>query len=147
MSIRKNTKKTTQRSTTLTIKKGFTYKPSVKRKSHGRTTGLGVMEYWAFLFALNEGLSKPDKMTDDEIVRQMEKEFPKRKTVTARIHQGKIQVGWYRCRYNNGLLTGQNKKKPKQKSYRYNDEGLRIDGQSGRALPKGQQKVQGRPKQ
>lgn len=114
------------------------------RKSHGRLTGLGVREYWHFLFELNETLPRKKKMNEEGILFQLEQEFPDRPQATRRIHSGEIRLGFYRYLYNSGRLCPK-KGKPHLRSYRYNEDGLRINGKSGTVLPDNmQQKRRGK---
>ena len=108
------------------------------RKTHGRTSGLGVMEFWHHLFELNEMLPLKDKMNDNSIVFQIEQEFPDRPQATQRIHERKATVGMVRWKFNAGILCSK-KGKPRRKSFRYNQYGQRIDGRSRKTLPVHQQ--------
>lgn len=73
-------------------------------------------------------------MNDGSIVWQVEQEFPDRPQATQRIHTKEVTVGFFRWKYNAGILCPR-KGKPKKKSYRYNQYGQRVNGMTGKILP------------
>ena len=113
------------------------------RKTHGRTSGLGVMEFWHYLFEVNDSIPWKDRVNDESLVFQMEQEFPGRDSVTRRIHEKKLTVGFFRWKFNAGILVP-SKGKPRRKSYRYNQHGQRIDGMTRKVLPAHLQKKKGK---
>lgn len=66
------------------------------------SNGMGVQQFWAHLFLLNEERANDGKepLTDDEITRAMFVAFPDRKS-----SQIFYQVNRVRQRYNRGMLT------------------------------------------
>ena len=50
--------------------------PPQIQKTKGKVTGLGLMQFLYNLFLLNERLPKNSKMTNEEIHRQVVREFP-----------------------------------------------------------------------
>lgn len=57
-------------------KSGKTTEP---KRDVGTTSGVGLAETWAQLLIENEQASKKNKMTDEQLVARMEKEFPAKK--------------------------------------------------------------------
>lgn len=120
-------------------------KPDIPRKTKGKSSGMGVCEFWRWLFELNEGLSQTNKMTDAEILRLLQVEFPDRPSAWQAVKEGRRPVGHYRCRYNSGALGG--RPGPSRiKSYRYDKVErngklvmLRINGTTRKPLPDNQQ--------
>jgi len=139
MSTGNNRKDTMKKMPPLKIRRMPDRRLDPLRRTEGKLSGLGVMEYWHYLFEYNELKEPPtDRMNDETIVEQMEQEFPDRPQVTQRIHEKKVTVGFFRWKYNNGVLCPV-KGMPRRKSYRYNENGLRINGMTRKILPKSQQ--------
>jgi len=117
-------------------------------KSKGKRTGMGVCKFWALLFVMNEKLPLHEKMSDNEIKRQVLVEFPNQKS-TKRLKEGKQTVNYHRTLYNTGRYTPQETEaygKPAEnnaelpRSYRYNSIGQRVAGHNPkRVLPPDQQ--------
>lgn len=104
----------------------------IRHKSRGITSGVGICTYFAFLFRSNERVGSK-KLTDEQIAILVERQFPGRKT--AQVFRGpnkKRTINEYRHRYNLGLFTGG--KMPALHSYRYNSDGLRVDGRTGKKV-------------
>lgn len=99
-------------------------------KTHGATTGLGICSYAAVLLKMNEELPKTNKLTDEDIKVLLLREYPDGRS-TKRLAEGKITVGYYRTRYNDGTLTGL---VPVVKSRRYTARGELADRRTGRPL-------------
>lgn len=96
---------------------------SVKREV-GRTTKVGVVQTWCELFERNEKSAKNQKLTDEQISKQMHREFPTKSSVIF------DRVQMVRNRYNKGaLLRG---KLPKAQSHRYDAEGIKTTVRRGR---------------
>lgn len=107
-------------------------------RSAGRRYGMGVCQFWAYLFELNESLPKKKKMTDEEIKRQMLLEFPDRPAVLKLGEVGKrgqVTVNHYRQLYNMGRLTSD--VVPEVRSIRYSLKGLPVNPRTGKPYPKG----------
>ena len=114
---------------------------SIYRRPASRTPGLkhgyGIMYYWFLLFELNERLPKHKKMTDEEIKRQIQKEYPDSPGAIALGEIGKpgrngITVNFYRNLYNNGNLINQDI--PPVPSRRYGVDGEIVDPRTGRKM-------------
>ncbi len=106
-------------------------------RSAGKKYGMGVCQFWAYLFELNESLPKKRKMTDEEIKRQMLLEFPDRKAVLKLGEIGKkgtVTVNHYRQLYNMGRLTSDIP--PAVRSVRYSLKGLPVNPRTGKPYPK-----------
>jgi hypothetical protein len=104
-----------------------------RHKSRGKTSGVGICTYFAFLFRANELAFKSRKLTDDQIAIMVEKEFPDRPS--ALVFRGpskKRTINEYRIRYNTGRFTYG--KTPELYSYRYNSVGDRVDGRTGKKV-------------
>jgi hypothetical protein len=102
-------------------------------KTAGKRSGLGVTAYAVLLLEVNAELAKCQKMTDQELSRQMLDEFPHRIDMetgsVARLAKGKITFGYYRTLYNMGHLT---KLKPTTRSVAYSEGGDPINPRRGR---------------
>ena len=111
-------------------------------KVEGKTSGLGIMLFWATLFELNEKLPKQKKMTDEEIKRQVLEEFPidEVREVTRKAlsklgavgEKGEKTVNYYRGLYNIGRCT--KGIVPTVKSYRYGEDGEQVNARTGKPL-------------
>lgn len=121
--------------------------PDARRKSQyaprsaGKKYGMGICQFWAYLFELNELLPKKRKMTDEEIKRQVLAEFSGRKALVKLGNlgeKGRVTVNHYRQMYNMGRLTSNTP--PKRRSYRFGLHGLRVDPRTGKDLPKQERK-------
>ncbi len=103
-------------------------------KSRGASTGLGICSYISFLFAANELTKDSKKLTDDEIAKYCEREFPNRPSAFKFRGENKTRtINEYRTRYNQGLFAP-NKRMPERRSFRYNLEGQIVDGRTGKRL-------------
>jgi hypothetical protein len=103
-------------------------------KSRGVNTGLGVCAYFAMLFRANVKLPKSKKLTDEQIAILVEREFPDRPT--AKMYRGQTKtrtINEYRYRYHTGKFTGGNI--PSEYSFRYDKNGVEVDGRTGKELP------------
>jgi hypothetical protein len=99
-------------------------------KKRGKHTGLGVCQFLATLFVANEIVPEKDKLTDEEIKRQILREFPEKiKQLGPLGSVGDRTVGSWRTDFNKGkFTTGQ---RPERVSYRYNMDGKRVNGRTG----------------
>lgn len=97
---------------------------------------MGITQFFASLFETNEFAYETGEiriLTDDEIARAVEQEFPDRPS--AHVYRGKKKkrtVNEYRNYYNDGKFT--ELIPPKKLSFRYNREGERVNGRSGKPL-------------
>lgn len=104
-------------------------------RTQGRNTGMGICEFWSYLFELNERLPPRRKMTDEEIKRQMIEEFPDRPTVKKLGPvggKGRDTINQNRQLYNSGRFT--RGAPPRVYSYRYTIDGEVADPRTGRPL-------------
>lgn len=92
-------------------------------KNKGKTLGLNVRQTWMHLFEKNEKAAKKDKMTDEQILKFMQKEFPSRANTSFEFSDVR-GVQNVRNGYNRGVFTGG--QKPKAPSYKYNEEGEAV---------------------
>jgi hypothetical protein len=102
-------------------------------RTRGSRTKLGVMEYWFLLFERNEMAPKAEKMTNAEIARQMMNEFPDRPAIQ-KLAEKPSEVNTQRYLYNTGDLISYRKGRPDRISFRYNEDGDKIDAKTGRIL-------------
>jgi hypothetical protein len=105
--------------------------PKRVHKSRGVNTGLGICSYFVALFQANELAPKRKKLTDDQIAILVEKEFPHR--ASAKVYRGnnkKRTINEYRHRYHTGKFT--NGVIPSIYSFRYDKDGDRVDGRTGK---------------
>jgi hypothetical protein len=99
----------------------------------GRRTKLGIMAFWHALFELNELNPSSKKMTNAEIARQMNLEFPGRPAIE-KLLEKPSEVNTFRHMYNTGTLIATRKEKPKHISFRYNAKGNKVDPRTERVL-------------
>ena len=106
-------------------------KREIKHRIHlaGKTTGLGIWEYLATIFAANETLSRPRKLTDEAIRVSVIKEFDGirrkgQKGIADRMREEPWLVAKMRTRYNKGELT--RGEVPNPKSRRYDNDGKPV---------------------
>lgn len=102
-------------------------------RTQGRRSKLGVMEFWYALFELNELRPKDKKLTNAEIARQMVAEFPDRENIQ-RLLDDPTLVNSFRFRYNTGDLLSYRPGRPKHISFRYNEDGERINSRTGQPM-------------
>lgn len=108
-------------------------KKATKKKSKGlaftkgKTTGLGVQQFWVKLFTDNAKAKKASRKTDEQLAKLITAEFPQHKTgVFQDLRKGKIhRVQQVRNRYNRGGLT--NGHAPAVISHRYGSDGTLND--------------------
>jgi len=114
-----------------------------KNKYQSRTKGVnfkgGICLWWATLFQANEALPPHKKLTDQSIKLAVLKEFPtlgyeSKDKLGPPDETGRETVNYYRNLYNLGRLTSG--KVPERKSYRYNEQGKRVNGRTGTRLLK-----------
>lgn len=107
-------------------KKPKTRSSKVKAKRTGRpvgkTTKVGIIQTWVHIFEKNEALPKTKKLSDGEITKFMQSEFPGRKSKVFET------VNTVRSRYNRGILT--KGKVPKVQSKRYDVGGKQNERHS-----------------
>ncbi|WP_432799947.1 hypothetical protein [Poriferisphaera sp. WC338] len=84
----------------VTKKKTARRPGGVKGRPRGKTTGLGIQEYWVKLFRQNAYVAKKDCMADAQITAAMKAEFPGRDSAVF------DRVSSVRNKYNKGGLTG-----------------------------------------
>lgn len=100
-------------------------------KSKGKTTGLGICAFFAYLFKVNEVSPKKHKKTDQMIALEVEREFPDRPTAYCFLGDTKTRtINEYRHRYNTGKFTGA--RLPDVMSFRYDSDGDRVDFRTGK---------------
>lgn len=97
----------------------------------GQRSKLGIVQFVATIFQVNETLPRTRKHTDTSINRMILEEFPARKGIQKGIRTGKMSASSYRYKYNTGILTGC---EPPQISFRYNEDGHRVDQRTGKRL-------------
>jgi hypothetical protein len=142
----RNTKKKTVKSdvdvlsSKLKIRQTPDAKPCETRtpRTRGKTTNMGICQFWAALFELNEGLPRTRKMTDEEMKRQVLEEFPEReslKRLGAVGEKGELTVNSHRILYNGGRYT--QGRVPEKKSVRYGLDGQPVDARTGKAVTGG----------
>lgn len=93
-------------------------------KSKGVRSRLGWEAYLTSMYESNEILPRYKKLTDDDILRQLEIEFPNR-IACRKIREGKATVNEYRLRYNRGEYSVDGKA-PIIQSVRYAKTGLPL---------------------
>lgn len=99
-------------------------------KKRGKIAGLGVFATLEMLFEWNETAPPNKRMNDNTIKREILKEFPeKEKQLGAEGRVGRSTVNQLRSMFNRGLLT--KGRKPKNMSWRYNDEGKKCEPRYG----------------
>ncbi len=106
-----------------------------KARTHGKRTGLGVFQFMATLFIMNEQQPTKEKMTDAEIKRQIQEEFPLQavsKNLGPKDKRGSATVNMFRLRYNRGDLTGGTI--PIEQSLRYDVDGKPVNARNGKPL-------------
>lgn len=99
-------------------------------KKRGKIAGLGVFATIEMLFEWNETAPPDKRMNDNTIKMEILKEFPeKAKELGIDGKVGKATVNEYRSRFNRGKIT--KGRKPRRMSWRYNDEGEKVEGRFG----------------
>jgi len=107
-----------------------------RHKSTGRTSGLGIIAYFITIFEANELLPRSKKMPDSVIARKVAREFPDRPSAQDFMSSNPSKtVNSYRYRYNKGSFT--KGIPPRTFSFRYNEEGERVNGKTGTYLLSG----------
>jgi hypothetical protein len=102
-----------------------------KPSTCGQRSKLGVVQFVATIFQVNETLPRTRKHTDASINRMIAEEFPARKGIQKGIVSGKMTASSYRYKYNTGTLTGC---EPPIISFRYNEDGYKVDQRTGKRL-------------
>ena len=119
-------------------------------RHRGLRTGMGLLEFLETIFIANENRSKTGKITDEEIARQIIREFPRCRTSTALrqwLRGGKqtsvrtepATVNRFRNKYNAGRLgtpdpeTGEYHP-PVIQSHRYGPDGSIVNPRTGRKI-------------
>lgn len=105
-------------------------------KSRGITTGLGFCAYISGLFKANEINYQCENtryiLTDKQIAIKLIEEFPGRKMALAFLDpNNRNTINDYRNKYNLGKFSPR-KTPPEYHSFRYNEEGQRVDGRTGK---------------
>ncbi len=113
----------------LTIKK-TTGKATAqaKKREIGKTLSLSINATWVHLFQTNAKVKRVDRMTNQQMLDFMVKEFPMKKGTTNFTLRGVVV---YRSMYNAGRLTGG--EAPAKRSVQYDEEG---NVKQGRGLKK-----------
>lgn len=104
-------------------------------RSAGKKSKMGICQFWAYLFELNESLPRKHRMTDEEIKRQVIQEFPDRQAVVKLGpvgQKGEVTVNHYRQKYNVGRFT--QGMVPKKLSKRYGLDGKEVNPRTGKPL-------------
>jgi len=97
----------------------------------GITTGVGVCLYFKFIFDANELVQDRFKKTDEQIEKMVQKEFPHKPSMFTFSGPNKTKtINEYRQKYNSGKLLPTRKLPPKY-CFRYNSEGVVVDGKTG----------------
>lgn len=100
------------------------------QRTHGRVTGLGILQFVFNLLDLNERLPKKKKMTNEELKRQLLAEFPNRSAkISKSFAAGHTTINFYRYLYNRGRLV--RGKAPTRISFRYDVDGHRVRSRDG----------------
>lgn len=110
--------------------------PRKYRQTTGHLSGMGICQFIAAIFEVNETLPKKKKFTDATITQMIVREFADRNPVK-RLIKGELTIGYWRTLFNQGLLTGQKhaRELPQRPSRRYNAEGEMVNPRTGR-VPK-----------
>ena len=98
-------------------------------RARGKRLNMGVCQFWAYIFELNESLPKAKRMTDAEIKRQFCEEFPDR-TAAQRLLAGEVTINHHRQLYNLGRYTRGHK--PAKPSNRYTVDGVLANPRTGK---------------
>ena len=114
--------------------------PPQIQKTKGKVTDLGMMQFLFNLFLLNEKLPRHNKMTNEEIKRQLYREFPEYMATRKDILEEKTRkaggrrppdpnsINYYRYLFNIGKLVKNST--PPLCSFRYNIEGEKVSSRS-----------------
>lgn len=95
---------------------------------------LGIVAFWCSIFEMNELNPSQQKLTDATIKAAMQKHYPHSpgvQSLSTDDPKRRMTVNAFRQLYNAGRLHG---KKPERISFRYNAEGRRVDGRTGKRL-------------
>lgn len=92
-------------------------------RQYGVESGLSLSAFLALVFESNELLADRKKLTDDQILLKVQKEFPG--------YDGRESITKYRTYYNTGRLHA-GKMPPEQPSFRYSKGGTIVDFRTGR---------------
>lgn len=91
-----------------------------KRLSKGKTTTLGICQFWVTVFTANEGCPKHRRLNDESIKQLVIREYPGQPAAID-LQEGRKSVNFYRILYNCGRFT--QGVRPKVQSNRYDDKG------------------------
>jgi hypothetical protein len=104
-----------------------------KALSCGRRTKMGIQQFMATVFEMNELNPSSKKLTNSAIERLVMDEFPNRPSLIKGMRKGgKWTVNTFRADYNNGKLT--QGMQPAKISFRYNELGQAVEPRNGRRV-------------
>ena len=115
-----------------------TQKAASAGRPTGKTTGLGVQAAWAHCFKQNGNVKAGDRLTDAEITKWMNREFPGRNSAIFNAVTG------VRRKYNLGGLT--KGEIPKKQSVAYDEDGNVAKKAAKAAAPAPKAKVKAKKK-
>jgi hypothetical protein len=100
---------------------------------NGKTTGLGIYQYFSQVFESNERCNANNKLTNTAIETMVRREFAHVDTFIASLDEKKQTVNSFRHLYNAGKIL-KNMPKPEKLSLRYDNDGHPAHGRTGRKL-------------
>lgn len=112
----------------------FPDRPRAKAaQTKGRLCGMGICQFIATLFEVNETLPKSKKFTDETISQMILREYEGR-SVVEKLRRREVTIGYWRTLFNQGLLIGsvKERKPPQIPSRRYNEDGEWINPRTGK---------------
>jgi len=109
------------------------------KKTSGKTLGMGVCAWFCMVFEANEKLDKSKKLTDDMIAQMLVEEYPDHPRSLKYLSPGVPTVNQMRGRYNRGEFSPRDPSTgelvpPKIISFRYNEDGRKVNGRTGSKL-------------
>lgn len=101
-------------------------------KVRGKKSNLPLGQFIFNLFVLNEQLPSSRKMTNEELKRQIFKDFPHHRHVLEPLFEKNIySVNTWRAQYNRKQLI---QEEPPCCSFRYNLDGQKVDSRTGKKI-------------
>lgn len=108
----------------------------------GKRTKMGIQQFLATIFEMNELNPRSKKLTNAAIQKLLLDEFPNRPNLHRNFDAGKTSINYYRHLYNSGRLTN---RMPANISFRYNEVGIAVEPRHGKrplTVPEKQQTIE-----